>query len=82
MTAHTYTHSLTELEAACGVTLDAVARELPRGLFRGETHQYFVVDADLAPALASSVARCAFGGAAVEYVGLTALGRVYETARP
>ena len=31
---------------------------------------------DLPPALASSVARCAFGGA-VEYVGRTALGRAY-----
>lgn len=57
----TYTHSLTSTEAACGVTLDDVARELPRVLIRdgGAT---VIVDGTLAPALAASVARAAFGG--------------------
>ena len=74
-----YVHTLTDIETASGVTLDAVARELPRGVFRegGET---FVVSEDAAPALASSVARCAFAGAPVEYVGRTVLGRAYRRA--
>ena len=72
---NTYTHTLTDIEVACGVTLEDVARELPRGVFR-RNGEWFVVGEDLPPALASSVARCAFGGA-VEYVGRTALGRAY-----
>ncbi len=72
---NTYTHTLTDIEVACGVTLEDVARELPRGVFR-RNGEWFVVGEDLSPALASSVARCAFGGS-VEYVGRTALGRAY-----
>lgn len=70
-----YSHTLTGIEAACGVTLDAVARELPRGVHRGDT---FVVADDAGPALAASVARCAFAGADVEYLGRSVLGRVYR----
>lgn len=76
----TYIHTLTELETACGVTLEDVARELPRGVFR-EGGDTFVVSEDAGPALAGSVARCAFGGAPVECVGRTMLGRAYRRAR-
>ena len=55
----TYVLALTELELACGVTLEDVARELPRGLFI-ENGAAFMVSRDISPALASSVARCAF----------------------
>lgn len=73
----TYTHQLTEIEMMCGVTIEEVAEELPRGVFRdnGET---FVVAGDLGPALAGSVARCAFAGAEVDYIGRTPLGRAYR----
>ena len=72
-----YTHTLTELETACGVTLEDVARELPRGVFR-QRGRSFVVDVNLSPALAGSVARCAFAGVPVEYIGTSLLGRVYQ----
>lgn len=75
-TSSTYTHTLTDLEGACGVTLDAVAHELPRGVFR-EGGSVFIVSEDAPPALAGSVARCAFGAPA-EYVGRTLLGRAYR----
>ena len=52
-------HVITPIEAACGVTLEAVALELPRGLFI-ENGAAFMVSRDISPALASSVARCAF----------------------
>lgn len=63
-----YQHTLTETEAACGVTLDDVARELPRVLVRdhGAT---IVMDGSLSPALSSSVARAAFAGRSHEYAG-------------
>lgn len=77
MTAN-YVHTLTETELACGVTLDAVARELTRGVFR-ENGTRFIVDPQLPPALALSVARAAFAGRA-DYVGKTALGRSYRAA--
>lgn len=65
----TYTHTITEIEAACGVTLDDVARELPRVLLRdgGATA---IVDGTLSPALADSVARAAFGGHPHTYAGM------------
>lgn len=74
-----YQHQLTDLERACGVTLEQVAVELERGVFR-ENDRVFVVAEAASPALASSVARCAFGGAAVEYQGKSLLGRVYARA--
>lgn len=74
----TYTHTLTELEIECGVTMEDVPRELARGVFRFE---HFVVDKSLSPALAGSVARAAFGGKPVEYVGRTRLGRAYRVVR-
>ena len=68
----TYRHALTDLEEALGVTLEDVARELPRGAFIDEGRAY-VTDVD-SPALAMSVARAAFVGAAVRFAGLNALG--------
>lgn len=56
-----YTHKLTEVELACAVSLEDVARELPRVLIR-DSGATIYVDAMLAPALANSVARAAFGG--------------------
>lgn len=77
----TYVHTLTELERACGVTLDDVARELPRGVFRNShAFPHFVVSADCGPALAGSVARAAYAGAPVEYMGRTRLGHAYRRA--
>lgn len=67
-----YTHTLTDIEEACGVTLEDVARELPRGGFIDEGRA-FVTDA-ASPALAMSVARAAYAGAAVRFAGLNALG--------
>lgn len=72
----TYTFVPTELETACGVTTDDVARELPRGVFR-DNDSIFVVSADLPPALAGAVARTALGGP-VEYVGKHLFGHVYR----
>lgn len=63
-----YTHTLTEIELACGVTLEDVARELPRVMIR-DAGATVVIDATLAPALASSVARAAFGRHAHELSG-------------
>jgi len=74
----TYTsHTLTELELACGVTLADVARELPRAYMPNSST--VVLPAGLSPALAGSVARCAIG--ACEYAGLNELGLpVYRSA--
>lgn len=56
-----YKHVLTDIELACSVTLDDVARELPRALIR-EAGATVVIDGTLPPALSNSVARAAFGG--------------------
>lgn len=79
---NTYTHTLTETEIACGVTLEDVARELPRGVFRNEhVFPHFVVSPECGPALAGSVARAAFAGREVEYMGRTRLGHAYRPVR-
>ena len=72
-----YTHELTIIDRACGVTLEAVARELERGVFR-ENGTVFVVSDDVSPAVASSTARAAFNGLDVEYSGRSYLGRMYR----
>lgn len=64
------THTLTELERACGVTLTDVARELPRA-YMPDSFTVILPDG-LAPALAGSVARAAIG--ACEYAGHNAIG--------
>lgn len=55
-----YVHTLTDIELACGVTLEQVAAELPRVLIR-DSGATVIVDATNPPALCASVARCAFG---------------------
>lgn len=75
-----YTHSLTAIEEACGVTLDQVAEMLPKcRVFDNGTA--ITLPANTGPALAGSVARCAFGGKRGEFSGM-ALGTLptYRTA--
>ena len=77
----TYTHTLTEGEIACGVTLERVAEILPQGLFLSVgTYSGFMLPKLTPPALASSVARCAFAGASVEFSHLTEGYPVYRLA--
>ena len=59
----TYIHTLTPLETACGVSLAEVADALPKVLFIDNGHAV-MVPAGLPPAMAGSVARCAFGAPA------------------
>ena len=60
-----YTMELSEIERACGVTLEAVAEHLPRVYVFG--CDSVAVPAGLSPALAGAVARCALAGP-VEFV--------------
>lgn len=62
----TYTHTLTEIEEACGVTLEAVAEVLPRA-YVFDSAAAIMLPKDTPPALCSSTARCAFAGAEVEF---------------
>lgn len=72
-----YVHTLTDLESACGVTLEDVARELLRVFVTGES---VVMPRDIGPALAGSVARCALAVPA-EFRGFNELGlAVYRVA--
>lgn len=77
MTMKNYTLELSEVEIACGVTLDQVARELPRVLVRdGRVY----IDGNVGPALAGATARAALGAPAA-FVGLNQLGMsVYGAA--
>ena len=61
----TYKLELTEIEIACGVTLEAVAVELPLGRFVRDGDA-FMVSKSAPPALAGAVARAAFA-APVEF---------------
>lgn len=72
-----YVHILTPLEIAFGVTLEDVARELPRGAFF-DNGQAFAMDIS-GSALAGSVARCAFGKPAA-FAGINRLGHVVYRA--
>lgn len=63
----TYRIELSEVEIACGVTLDDVAAELPRVLMRGNDTVH--IDGSLAPALAGAVARCALGTENYDFTG-------------
>lgn len=63
------TFTLTSTELACSVTLEDVARELPRVLIR-EAGATVIVDGTLPPALAAAVARCAFGSHPHKYAGI------------
>ena len=66
----TYTVELTEIERACGVTLDQVAEHLPRVAVRGDR---VFMPPELSPALAGAVARAALGGP-VEFIRINTLG--------
>lgn len=71
--ARTYTLELSDIEIDSGVTLEQVQDLLPKGLFI-ENGEKFVLPADTAPALAGSVARCAFGADA-QFLGLNQLSQ-------
>lgn len=81
MSTYTYTHTLTAIEEACGVTMPDVARVITQGLFSGSDHSAFILPKDTAPALASSAARCAFAGQDVEFSHLSNGYPVYRLAR-
>jgi hypothetical protein len=68
MEMRTYTFEPTEIEAACGVTAEDVARELPRCFLPVGTVNV-AVPAGLSPALSGAVARTALGGP-VEFLGI------------
>ncbi len=76
MTTYTEFH-LNEIEQACGVTLDDVARELPRALLRKD---FVIVPSDIPPGLAGAVARCALDSKRVEFDGF-ALGNYVRYVR-
>ena len=75
-----YTHTLTDIEVACGVTLDDVAQALARGYMIDRDGIAFVMDPNTPPALASSTARCAFGGREAEFSHLSNGYPVYVPA--
>lgn len=63
---NTYKLELTEIEIACGVTLEQVQQVLPKALVRSYK---VVLPSDSSPALAAATARCALAAPA-EYVGM------------
>jgi hypothetical protein len=69
--------TITEIDAACGVALEDVERELARGVFINGGNA-FMVSRTCGPALASSVARAAFQGSEVRFLGLTLGYPTYE----
>lgn len=68
----TITWNLTETASACGVTLEDVARELPRARFDFAEGRA-IIAADTSPALAAEVARCGLNVQSVSFSHL-ALG--------
>lgn len=56
-----YTHTITPIEAACGVTLEQVADELPKVLMIN-AGRAVMVPVHMSPALSGSIARCALAG--------------------
>jgi hypothetical protein len=59
---------LNDFEISLGVTLEDVARELPRVLIRDG---FAIVGENVSPAIGSAVARCALECERVEFDGLT-----------
>ena len=74
----TYSLELSEIEIACGVTLEAVAVELPLGRFVRDGGA-FMVSKSASPALAGAVARAALA-APVEFSHLAFGYPVYVRA--
>lgn len=73
-----YKHTLTPIEVACGVTLEQVATVLAKVLV---TKDKVFIPGDASPALAGSVARCAFAGAEVEFLGTNTMNHlIYRAA--
>lgn len=66
-----YKLELTEIEVACGVTLEQVAEVLPKVLMRNNA---CIIPGDVGPALAGAVARCAFAEPA-EFLAMNGLGQ-------
>lgn len=66
----TYKLELTEIETACGVTLEQVQQVLPLVAMRSD---YVLLPKDTPPSLAGAVARCAFAGP-VKFRGLNDYG--------
>ena len=73
-----YSLELSEIEIACGVTLEAVAVELPLGRFVRDGDG-FMVSKSASPALAGATARAAFA-APVEFSHLAFGYPVYVRA--
>ena len=65
-----YTLELSEIEVACGVTLEQVQELLPKVLVRNGV---VIFPKDTGPALAGATARCALARPAV-FAGLNSLG--------
>lgn len=68
----TYTHTITTLEAACGVTLEQVAELMPLILIAKD--RKVILPVGTGPALSHSVARCALGEVRASFLGMSALG--------
>ena len=76
-----YKHELTDLEIACGITLEQVAELLLMVAFV-DNGQAVLLPKNTSPALGASTARCAFGSPA-DFVGLNYLGMpAYRRAKP
>ena len=63
-----YTLVLTEIELACGVTLEQVADVMPRVLVRDDR---LFLPANTSPALGKAVARCVFADKPHTFTGLS-----------
>ena len=72
-----YTLELTEIELACGVTLEQVADVLPRVLVRDSR---LFLPANTPPALGKAVARCVFADKPHTFSGFALGMPVYRLA--
>lgn len=68
-----YKLELTEIEVACGVTLEQVQEVLPKVLVR--RGELAIMPDGISPALGGAVARCVFAGAGIKFMGLNAFGQ-------
>lgn len=72
-----YKLELTEIEVACGVTLEQVQEVLPKVLVR--RGELAIMPDGLSPALCGAVARCVFAGAGIKFQGLNMFGQPVYT---